>query len=149
MGPFADGTQPSVTSVAVEHGDRQLLVSGVRRPFDLVAEVRDETPMAIPRPWHDLPVTPALVRWRLVSRSGHGVLSWRTAADFRRTIPPASGFGSVYALGTTQNHVRAPGRYRVLLARGVELPSGRYLVEVAVRDTRGNASSSRFPLFVS
>ena len=149
MGPFADGTRPSVTSLAVERGDRHLLSAGVRGPFDLVAEVEDETPIAIPRPWHDLPVTPALVRWRLVTRSGRVVLGWRTAADFRRTIPPASGFGGVYAPGTTQNHVRAPGRYRVLLAHGLDgLRSGAYVVEAAVRDTRGNASSSRFPIVV-
>lgn len=146
MGPFADGTRPSVTSVAVEHGDRQLLSAGVREPFHLVAEVQDETPIAIPRPWHDLPVTPALVRWRLVTASGRVVIAWKTAADFRETIPPASEYDRVWAPGTTQNHVRLPGRYRVFLARGLELPSGRYLVEVAVRDTRGNRSSTGFPL---
>ena len=148
MGPFVDDTTPWVTRLTAESGDRLLQSSGRRGPFDLVAEVGDETPLAIPRPWHDLPVTPAVVRWRLVSRTGGAVLGWRTAADFRRTIPPASAFGSVWAAGTTQNHVRAPGQYRVVLGRGLDLRTGAYVVEVAVRDTRGNHSASRFSLVV-
>ena len=147
MGPFVDDTTPWVARLTAESGDRLLQSSGLRGPFDLVAEVGDETPLAIPRPWHDLPVTPAVLRWRLVSRSV-AVPGWRTAADFRRTIPSASAFGSVWAAGTTQNHVRAPGHYRVVLGRGFDLRAGRYVVEVAVRDTSGNHSTSRFPLVV-
>jgi hypothetical protein len=148
MGPFADHTAPWVARLTAENGDRQLQSSGLRSAFDLVAEVDDETPLAIPRPWHDLPVTPALTRWRLVTAHGRSVLGWRTVADFRATIPPASEFDRVWAPGTTQNHVRSPGHYRLVLARGLELPAGRYVVEVAVRDTRGNRSASRFTLAV-
>ena len=69
------------------------------------------------------------------------------AADFRLTIPPASEFDDRWAPGTMQNHVRAPGRYRVVLSRSLDaLPAGRYVVEIAVSDTRRNAARPRFPL---
>ena len=111
----------------------------------LVADVYDQPPLAVPRPWHDLPVMPVLVCWRLLERSGRLVLGWRDAVDFRWTIPHASAFDEIWAPGVTQNHVRAPGRYRLALARSLAgLRAGAYLVEVAVGDTRGNSSRARF-----
>jgi murein DD-endopeptidase MepM/ murein hydrolase activator NlpD len=150
MGPFVDATRPGVTAVRAEVGGWQS--AEAHGEFDLVAAVRDETPLAVPRPWHDLPVMPALIRWRVLDARDHVLSGWRTAADFRETIPPASEFDSFWALGTTQNHVRAPGRYRLYLARGWktrQLRKGSYIVEVAVADTRGNAARIRFPLTVS
>jgi Peptidase family M23 len=152
LGPYADETRPQVTSVRAEVGGRRLQSATAREDFDLVAVVRDETPLAVPRPWHDLPVMPALVRWRLLDARARVVHDWRTTADFRRTIPPASAFDSVWAPGATQNHVRAPGRYRLYLARGREtqqLGSGSYTVEVAVADTRRNGARLAFPLVIS
>jgi len=149
LGPFVDDTTPWVARLTAESGGRLLLQSSaLRSGFDLVAEVDDETPLAIPRPWHDLPVTPALTRWRLVTAHGRVVLGWTTVADFRETIPSASDYDRVWAPGTTQNHVRSPGHFRLVLARGLELRAGEYVVEVAVRDTRGNHAASRFPLVV-
>jgi hypothetical protein len=135
LGPFEDDTRPWVRSVAEARGG------------SIVAEVYDETPLAVPRPWHDLPVMPALVRWQLRSATGGTLLPWRTVVDFRRTIPPASAYDAVWAAGTTQNHVRAPGRFRLLLA--ADLAPGRYLVEVAVRDVSGNRGSARYELHVA
>jgi Peptidase family M23 len=136
MGPFVDDTKPTVRSVVARDGM-------------LVAETYDETPLAVPRPWFDLPVMPALVRWRLLDSSGRVAIGWSTAADFRLTIPPASEFDDRWAPGTTQNHVRAPGRYKVVLTHSLDVRAGRYQVEVAVRDTRGNGSVQRFPLDLS
>jgi hypothetical protein len=137
LGPYADGTQPVTRSVEV-HGPM------------LVAESYDETPIAVPRPWYDLPVMPALIRWRLLDMGHRTVLGWRTAEDFRLTIPPASEFDERWAPGTTQNHVRAPGRYRVVLTSSVaSIRSGSYVVEVAASDTRGNASRARFSVHLS
>jgi hypothetical protein len=133
MGPFVDGTRPRIASVRAERTDG----------FALVAEAYDETPLAVPRPWHDLPVMPALVRWRLLDGRGHALLGWRTAADFRMTIPPASAFDDVWAPGTTQNHVRSPGSYRIRIAKGSDLSflrDGIYVVEVLVTDTRDNVA---------
>jgi hypothetical protein len=136
MGPFEDGTRPWVRSVAEERGGGAI-----------VAEVYDETPLAIPRPWHDLPVMPALVRWQLRSATGRVLMAWRTVVDFRQTIPPASAFDEIWAAGVMQNHVRAPGRYRLVLAR--DLAPGRYLVEVAVQDASENRTSARYELRVA
>jgi len=95
-------------------------------------------------------VTPVLVRWRLLDSKGRTILGWHTAADFRTTIPPASAFDEIWAPGTMQNHVRAPGRYRIYLSRGLSgLRAGKYVVEVSARDTGGNAVVERFPLQIA
>jgi hypothetical protein len=90
---------------------------------------------------------PALVRGRILAANGRTIQGWTTLVDFRSTIPSASVFDEVWADGVMQNHVRAPGRYRLVLAR--DLSPGRYVVEVAVRDTRGNADRAGFRLDVS
>ena len=93
---------------------------------------------------------PALVRWRLLDERGHVVRGWETVVDFRLTIPPASAFDEIWAPGTTQNHVRAPGRYRLVLTRSLaDLRGGLHLAELAVSESRGNASRARFPIGLS
>lgn len=136
LGPFVDNTTPRVRSVVARNGL-------------LVAEAYDETPLAVPRPWHDLPVMPALLRWRLLDARGHVVIGWGTATDFRLTIPPATEFDERWGPRTMQNHVRAPGTYRIVLSRSLGSLRGKLvLVEVAVDDTRGNRSRARFPVDV-
>jgi hypothetical protein len=136
LGPFVDETTPTARSVIAQDGV-------------LVAETYDETPLAVPRPWQDLPVMPALVRFRLSDGRGRTAIPWTTAVDFRLTIPSATEFDERWAPGTTQNHVRAPGRYRVVLSRSLgSLRAGKYVLELAVSDTRDNASHLRFPLLV-
>ncbi len=137
LGPYADTTTPLVRSASLDADG------------SLVGEAYDETPIAVPRPWFDLPVMPALVRWRLLDRHDRTVIGWTTSVDFRLTIPAASEFDRIWAPGVSQNHVRAPGRYRLTLATSAHLQAvlpGRYAVEVAVVDTRGNGSRSRIPL---
>jgi hypothetical protein len=139
LGPYADSTRPTVLSFS-------------RGVDGLVVEPHDETPLAVPRPWHDLPVMPAVVRWRLLDTAGKQLRDWKTVVDFRETIPSASEFDRIWAPGTTQNHVREPGRYRLVLGRDGELAAlrpGSYVVEIALGDTRGNGSRSRMPLSVS
>jgi len=132
LGPYADHTQPEVLSLRAERGG-------------MVVQVADETPLAVPRPWHDLPVMPSLVRWRLLDASGRPASHWNTVVDFRLTIPAASEFDRTWAPGATQNHVRAPGRYRLFLAPKFDERAvhGR-VVEIAVSDSRGNATVNRF-----
>jgi len=142
MGPYADPTRPSVSAVQLEHpGDAaHIALSAAHGSLDIVAEVSDRTPMPVAAPWHDMPVMPALVRWRVLGASG-AVTSWQTAVDFRRTIPPASDFSAVFARWTRQNHPAHPGRYRVYLAHAwnsAQLPAGKYRIEVAATDTRDN-----------
>lgn len=134
MGPYADDTRPLVRTVAVRRH------SGL-----LVTETYDAPPVAVPRPWHDLPVMPAVVRWRLLATSGRLVLGWRLAVDFRSTIPPASEFDDIWAPGVRQNRPRTPGRYPLVLTRSLDdLAPGAYVVDVAVGDSRGNATRTRF-----
>ena len=152
LGPYSDNTRPRVTAVRAELDGRRLQSSIARGGFDLVAAVQDETPLAVPRPWHNLPVMPAVVRWRLLDARARVVIGWRTTVDFRETIPAASEFDHVWAPNASQNHVRAPGLYLLYLARGHEtgrLRPGSYTVEVAVADSRGNRARSSFPLVIS
>ena len=152
LGPYSDNTRPRVTAVRAELDGRRLQSPIAHDGFDLVAAVQDETPLAVPRPWHDLPVMPALVRWRLLDARARVVIGWRTTVDFRETIPSASEFDRVWAPGATQNRVRTPARYRLYLARAPEtgrLRLGSYTVEVAVADSRRNRARASFPLVIS
>jgi len=113
-----------------------------------IAEAHDITPIAAPPPWKGLPVTPALVRWRLL-RSGRAAVPWQVAADFRTTLLPAASYPHVYAAGTTQNHPNVAGLFRFLLARAFDTrshPDGRYRLEVEAADIRGNASRKHLEL---
>jgi len=151
LGPYSDTTKASVFRLTSEI-DGRVVAPVAGSTFDLIAEPRDETPVAVPRPWYDLPVAPALVRWRLRDAHGRAAVGWRTVVDFRRTIPSASQFDRVWAPGTTQNHVRRPGRYRLYLTHPGELAwlhRGSYTIEIALADTRGNASLTRIALVVA
>ncbi|HEV8686819.1 MAG TPA: M23 family metallopeptidase [Gaiellaceae bacterium] len=127
MGPFSDSTKPQVARIIV------------RANGDVLADVADETPLAVPPPWDGLPVMPAVVRWRIDAGA------WKTALDVRQTIPAASAFFSVYAPATTQNRTHVPGLYRVRLAQGLRLRS-RSRIVVQVIDEAGNASVAAVPL---
>jgi hypothetical protein len=135
--------------VAVSSGDRDFgPPGGLHGRVDLVAEAFDRPPISAPPPWKDIPVTPALVRWRLVCNAGE-VVRWRVAADFRRSFVPAVEgnsdvhFGDVYTPRTRQNHPNKPGLFCFWLARGFDTsvhPDGNYRLEVEAADVRGNAS---------
>ena len=136
LGPYADRTRPTVEAIRVARAGSGRL--------DLVAEVSDDTPLRVAAPWTGKPVMPALVHWRLLG-PGVATSGWRTAIDFRRTIPSASSFFVLYADGTRQNHASVQGRYRVHLVRDLDpraLPSGRYAVEVVASDGHGNSARS-------
>jgi hypothetical protein len=141
--PYSDFGAPVVDRIV-----SSLPVEATYGAIDLVAETFDHTPVAVPPPWHDLPVTPALVRWRL-RRSAKVVVPWTVSIDFRRSFRPhvvgASDlhFGDVYAPGTRQNHPNKPGLYRFWLARRLDTnrhPDGQYRLEVEASDVRGNTS---------
>jgi hypothetical protein len=110
--PFQDFGAPVVSRI-VTSGDP----AGLHGAVGLVVEAFDHPPLSAPQPaWHGLPVTPALVRWRLV-RDAHEFVPWRVAVDFRTSfVPKIAGhppsdvhFADVYAAGTRQNHSNAPG----------------------------------------
>lgn len=146
LGPFVDRTRPTIEKVRVRRGLKRYSLRRVTGRVDLVADAADETPLAVARPWNDKPVTPALLRWRLVGRGGV-VIPWRTVADFRLHIPPSGDYGRIYAVGTRQNHSYARGQYSFLLRAGwntAEVGDGVYELQISVADVQGNhAASSR------
>lgn len=140
--PFADYGPAAVDRVLAERNGSQLDATALTGIVTLVAEAHDVPPISAPPPWQRLPVTPALVRWRLV-RNAREVIPWRVVADFRTTLPPHARFDTVYARGTRQNHPNAPGRYRFKLAAAWDTrrhPDGRYRLDVEAADIRRNAS---------
>jgi hypothetical protein len=153
MGPYADTTRPTVSAVELERSADAAHISPARASgmIDIVAEVSDETPLPVAAPWANLPVMPALVRWRVVGPGG-AVTGWQTSVDFRETIPPASAFASVYAKWTRQNHPNHPGRYRIYLAHAwnsAQVPAGHYRIEVAASNSRSNTTIADFPVTLS
>jgi hypothetical protein len=150
--PFEDFGAPVVSQVVVS-GDRKKLQGLV----DLGVEAFDHPPLSAPQvAWRGMPVTPALVRWRLV-RQARTVVPWTVAFDFRRSfVPKIAGkppsdvhFGDVYADGTRQNHPNKPGLFRFRLARGFDTrkhPNGDYRLDVEAADIRGNASRAHLVL---
>jgi murein DD-endopeptidase MepM/ murein hydrolase activator NlpD len=146
--PFADYGPPAVDRIVAERAGALLDANALTGIVTLIAEAHDVPPISAPPPWHRLPVTPALVRWRLV-RDGREVVPWRVVADFRTTLPPNSRFGDVYARGTRQNRPNAPGRYRFKLAAAWDTrrhPDGRYRLDVEAADIRRNASRGHLSL---
>jgi Peptidase family M23 len=124
LGPYTDPVAPTVAAVTVEPRGTG---------FRLIAHAYDTTWPAVPGPWGDEPVTPALLRWRLGARG-----PWHVAADFRRRLLDRSRFASVYAPETRQNHEAAPGSYAFFLAHDWKPAHGTYRIEVEASDTRGN-----------
>jgi hypothetical protein len=131
-----------IKTIEAQAGGRAVPLDAVRRAIDLAVEAFDTPPIAVPPPWQGLPVTPALIRWRLVGASGP-VRPWAVAADFRLTIPGPERFFDVFDHRTRQNHAHRPGRYRIFLVHDLRtdtLRDGRYRLEVIAWDIRGNSS---------
>ena len=114
----------------------------------LIAEARDLPPIPPLPPYTHMPVTPAVVRLRLVAPATE-VVPWQTTTDFRAALPPNATYNTVYAAGTTQNHPPTSGLYRFLLAAAFDTtahPDGSYRLDVEVADTRGNSARGHLTL---
>ncbi|HET9506724.1 MAG TPA: hypothetical protein VFO81_02170, partial [Gaiellaceae bacterium] len=150
--PYADDGAPTVRSLRATRGGAVVRRTRLAGTVDLVAEAVDATPLPVPAPWTGRPVTPALLRWRVVASGGSPMSAWVTAADFRLRIPDDSDFSRIYARWTRQNLARRDGRYRFHLARGWDtttVANGAYLLVVSATDVRGNSRSARFPIRVA
>lgn len=147
--PFADPSSPRIERIVVSRGSRELDPEHVTGVVDLIVEAFDRPALRVPDPrWADMPVAPALVRWRLV-RFGKAVVPWTPSVDFRSTLPPAALFPRIYAPGSRQNHPRKPGLYRFYLARrwrSMEQGSGECRLDVQVSDIQGNRAIAHLPL---
>jgi hypothetical protein len=124
LGPYTDHTAPRVAGVGL-------------RGSDLVATAFDTPDPSVPGAWARLPVTSALLRWRV----GGG--RWHTAIDSRSAMLPRGDFAQIYTPATRQNHKGKPGCFSYYLQRNWSergLESGTVTVEVAASDTAGNCT---------
>lgn len=151
MGPYADKTAPAVRAVRVRPTAAASYGAPAQGRIDLIAEAYDETPISISGPWHDKPLTPALLQWRLLD-GGRAVTGWRTAVDFRLTYPSNDLWSRTYTSWTRQNKKIWDARYGFYLVHGFDtraLHDGTYRVQVKATDIRGNNASVSFPLEVA
>jgi hypothetical protein len=142
--PYADTTRPELKSFRIERAGKPLATTPSSGTFDLVVEAYDTTPLPVAAPWHDKPVTPAVLQWR-----PKGSRAWRTAVDVRWTIPDAGLYNRQYATWTRQNNPwGCRGRYRFFLGHDLDARGFEHLRSVEVRaiDTRGNSTTRSFTL---
>jgi hypothetical protein len=152
LGPFTDTTRPWIKELRVDAGGDPMTTRAIHGTVELVVEAYDETPMSVAGPWAGKPVTPALLRWRLVARGGRVAQGWRTAIDHRLVKPDDGAYSTEYARWTRQNKRGRPGRFRFILATGLDTRAvldGRYVVEVAASDTSANTTVGRFPIRIA
>jgi hypothetical protein len=141
LGPYVDRTPPTVVSVEFLRNGRELAADELTGRVDIVAEIVDTTPILVPAPWSHLPVTPARIGWSL-GQGSRQVIPSRTVIDSDHMLP-GKMYDAIFAAGTTQNYVGAPGHYRYYLARGfraARLPAGASRLRIQASDTRGNRS---------
>ncbi len=155
LAPFFDYGPPVLDEIVVsEPPDR---IHGV---IDLSVRAHDNTPIAVTQPnppgWRGMPVTPALLRWRL-TRGSAIVVAWQVAFDHRvsfhpdvRGNPPSDvNFGAVYVPDTTQNNPNSPGTFHFWLKRRFNTAryrDGTYRLEVEAHDVRGNTGARTMDL---
>jgi hypothetical protein len=156
LGPYTDSTDPTVSSIEFRTSvtGSELMPELLSGRIELIASASDMPAMHVRGEWHDLPVTPALVEWRIErTTDGKVVVPTRAAYDVRSHLAAKSAFWNVYARGTHQNmsvfgkhySYMQPGVYRFRLAPGGfdtrALPNGVYTIVVTATDIRGNHSS--------
>ena len=132
-------------------GNRAVSRTRVSGVVDVEAAVYDTPPATFSGPWSGAVVSPALLRWDLLSK-GEQVVAWQKPVDFRLRLQPAWRFRDVYAPGTRENRAGRPGRYRYYLARRLDttcLPNGSYQLEVEAFDEAGNEAFVRLPFRVA
>jgi hypothetical protein len=102
--PYSDTTRPVVRSISFRAPDgSEVMPNFLRGTVEIVADTYDTPSLPVPGLWHGMPVTPALVTWRLEQWNGKVVRKETVAYDVRQTIPSNADFWNVYARGTFQN----------------------------------------------
>jgi len=153
--PYADTTRPVVQSVAFRASitGADELPELLRGRVELVASAYDTPSVPVAGPWHGLPVTPALLEWRVQTTKGRVAVPTHRVFDVRATLPSGSAFWTVYARGTHQNMAvfgrhysfMQPGAYLFRLSPGGfdtrTLPDGVYELVVTAADVAGNRGS--------
>jgi hypothetical protein len=147
--PFVKDTHPLIAGLAFEKAGQTIRPQRITGLVAIVAEAHDHTPLPVPAPWHDMPVAPARLRYRVL-RGLATVQPWKVGVNLY-PFRDAAAFHLLYAHGTRQNHPRKPGVYRYYLAH--DWPSGRlhdgdYRLQVEASDRHGNLSRAAFPFHV-
>src|SRR5262245_743988 len=155
--PYRDTTRPAVLGISFRRSD----LGGALSPHalsgrvNLYAEAIDTPALPVPGRWNGLPVTPAVVKWRIETSEGRTVSGPRVARDVRRTIPGTPEFWVTYARGSHQNWpVFSDGKARGMTGRYIfrlttrpldmqALRPGRYVLVVTASDTAGNSASRK------
>jgi hypothetical protein len=140
IGPYVDRTPPTVASVQFLHKGQELAPDALSGRVQVIVDAFDTTPMLVKAPWSNMPVTPARIRWS-ITHGSRPVVAAQTAADLSKAMLPAKLYDSIYAPGTVQNFVGAPGHYRFYLTHGLaasRLPAGVSRLRIEATDTRGN-----------
>jgi hypothetical protein len=151
--PYRDTTRPVIRSILFETlAGRRLSPLELAGAIRVIANAFARPAMASPPPWSDMPVSPALITWKLTTVTGREVRS-RIALDFRVGLPPNRDFCAVYAPGTLQNfaavlerfHWGKPGVYLYDLTplpfETARLQAGRYRFVVTAATLAGTATS--------
>jgi hypothetical protein len=150
--PYRDGAGPRINAIAiVPLAARSSAGAAVQGPIDITVDASVPTPLAAPAPWHDTPLAPTVIRWRLVADSVP-VSPWTNAVDFRWSIPPNGMYDDVYAPGTTPNHPDHPGRYVFYLAHNWDVSTiapGDYVLEVQAFAPYGASTDATTELTVA
>jgi len=143
IGPYLDRTAPTTDRLSFRRAGGGIVDGAVHGTVAIVADSYDTVPEVTPKPW---PVTPALLKWRIL-RAGRVVVRWQVAHDFRSQLNANGRFHSIYARGTRMNHPGWPGHYCFYLAKAwssANLRNGSYMLEVAASDVQGNSALSLF-----
>jgi len=152
LAPYRDRTRPTIREIGFSNQTGTLQTPlGLCGRVQFAVDAFDTPPLSAPGAFRGLPVAPALVRWTVTRLGGAAVVPWRSAADFRTTLPGNAHFTDVYAKGTYENAPRfgkeqytsMPGRYLFLLAGSYDttsLANGVYRLTVRAVDERGNAA---------
>jgi hypothetical protein len=148
--PYHDFTKPVIRDIVIRNqtGDVQTPL-GLCGHIEVDVDAFDTPPVAVPGKFRGLPVVPSLVQWTVTNLAGTAVVPWRTAVDFRTSLPPNARFWNAYARGTYQNAPRfgheqytsMPGRFLFELAGNYDttsLANGVYVVTVLVGDGHGH-----------
>lgn len=154
--PYADHTRPVVTAISLRAAGSgpDLLANFVRGSLEFDAAAYDTPELPVPGAWKGLPVTPALVTWRIEHPNGKVAVATTIAVDVRQTVPENTAFWSTYARGTFQN-MAVFGNHYSYLQRGSyvfrltpggfdtrRLRDGVYDLVVTVSDIAGNTGSA-------
>ena len=162
LAPYRDTTSPRVVDIALRQSETgpDEMPQFVQGRVLLVAEAVDEPAMPVPGIWHDLPVTPARISWRIEKWAGRVIVPEHIARDVRESLPSNGLFWSTFARGTCQNmsvfgkhySYLQPGRYLFKLSPEPfdtrALRDGVYELVVTAEDVAGNHDVQRLRITV-